>query len=65
MNLDVFWLLLIHFRIVRSSVLPIRDSPAYHLLENIYSFLEYLRQKFLSKLSLGWKICSDEGRAVS
>ena len=65
MSHDVFRLLLKHFRIVRGSVLPVRDSPAYHPLQNINSGVEYLRQKCLSKWSVGWKICIDDGRVVS
>eukprot|EP00794_Sanderia_malayensis_P004514 gene4514-biopygen3674 len=65
MSRDVFRLLLKHFRVIKSTVLPARAHPTYHPLQNINAGVEYLRQKSLSKWSVGWKLCVDEGRVVS
>eukprot|EP00795_Rhopilema_esculentum_P004046 gene4046-20219_t len=65
MPLDVFCLLLKHFRVVRKSGLPSKNSPNYHPLQNINDGVEYLRAKSLSLWKMGFKLCIDEGRVRS
>eukprot|EP00794_Sanderia_malayensis_P001103 gene1103-biopygen337 len=65
MSREVFRLMLKHFRVVKASSLPPKDHPDYNPLQNINSGVEYLRQKSLSKWTVGWKMCVDEGRVTS
>lgn len=65
MCLQVFRLMLKHFRVVRPSSLPAMQSPEYHPLQNINKGVAYLREKSLSFWSVGSKLCIDEGRIRS
>ncbi len=65
MTLEKFRLMLKHFRVVSQSVLPEKQSPQYHPLQNINSATDYLREKSLSFWSVGAKLCIDEGRIRS
>ena len=65
MTLEVFKLMLKHFRAVKQSELPDKRDPSYHPLQNINAGIEYLRQKSLSHWNMGWKMCIDEGRVRS
>ena len=65
MRLEVFRLMLKHFRVVRPSSLPAVQSPESHPLQNINAGVAYLREKSLSFWSIGSKLCIDEGRIRS
>ena len=65
MKLDVFRLMLKHFRVVKPSELPARGSEIYHPLQNINAGAAYLRDKAKTFWSVGKKLCIDEGRIRS
>ena len=65
MPLEMFKLMLKHFRVVKQSTLPNKDDESYHPLQNINAGVEILRQKSFSHWNFGWKLCIDEGRIRS
>ena len=54
-----------HFRVVKSSALPPKQSVDYHPLQNINNEVIYLRNRALSMWQIGSKLCIDEGRVRS
>ena len=65
MTLDIFRLMLKHFRVMKPSELPAQDSELYHPLQNINAGADYLRDKAKTYWSVGKKLCIDEGRIRS
>eukprot|EP00794_Sanderia_malayensis_P001952 gene1952-biopygen1771 len=65
MSLEVFELMLKHFRVVKQSSLPSKESASYHPLQNINSGVESLRQKSVQLWTTSKKLCIDEGRITS
>ena len=65
MSLEAFRLMLKHFRVVKSSALPPKQSVDYHPLQNINNGVIYLRNRALSMWQIGSKLCIDEGRVRS
>ena len=64
-RLEIFRLMLKHFRVVCPYSLPAVQSPECHLLQNINAGVAYLCEKSLSFWSIGPKLCIDEGRIRS
>ena len=65
MSLEAFRLMLKHFRVVKPSVLPPKQSVDYHPLQNINNGVIYLRNRALSMWQIGSELCTDEGRVRS
>ena len=65
MSLEAFRLMLKHFRVVKSSALPPKQSVDYHPLQNINNGVIYLRNRALSMWQIGSKLCIEEGRVRS
>lgn len=65
MPLEVFQLMLKHFRVVLPSSLPPKENASYHPLQNINNGVNYLREKAVSLWKTGKTLCIDEGRIVS
>ncbi len=61
MPYDKFGLMAKHFRMVKQSVLPSKQSNNYNPLQNINEGVQHLRQKSLEMWSVGTKLCIDEG----
>ena len=61
MSLEIFRLMLKHFRVVKQSVLPEKESNDYHPLQNINAGVKELRDKAMSLWAVGSKVCIDEG----
>ena len=61
MSLGPFRLMLKHFRVVKSSALPPKQSVDSHPLQNINNGVIYLRNRALSMWQIGSKLCIDEG----
>ena len=49
-----------HFRVVKPSALPPKQSVDYHPLQNINNGVIYLRNRALSMWQIGSKLCIDE-----
>ena len=65
MSLEAFWLMLKHFRVVKPSALPLKQSVDYHPLQNINNGVIYLHNRALSMWQIGSKLCIDEGSVRS
>ena len=50
-----------HFRVVKPSALPPKQSVDYHPRQNISNGVIYLRNRGLSMWQIGSKLCIDEG----